>query len=34
MQATILFYLMYACVFIYKNDSLLMTFYTYEKKNN
>ena len=31
LQATILFYLMYVCVFIYRNDSLLMIFYKYEK---
>ena len=24
LQATLLFYLMYVCVFIYRNDSLLM----------
>ena len=27
----ILFYLMYVCVFIYKNDSLLMIIFKYEK---
>ena len=32
LQATRLFYLMYVCVFIYRNDSLLMTIYKYEKK--
>ena len=31
LQATLLFYLMYVCVFIYRNDSLLMTIYKYEK---
>ena len=31
LQATILFYLMYVCVFIYRNDSLLMKIYKYEK---
>ena len=30
LQATLLFYLMYVCVFIYRNDSLLMTIYKYE----
>ena len=33
LQATLLFYLMYVCVFIYRNDSLLMTIYKYEKNN-
>ena len=32
LQAKHLFYLMYVCVFIYRNDSLLMTIYKYEKK--
>ena len=32
LQATLLFYSMYAFVFIYRNDSLLMTTYNYEKK--
>ena len=32
LQATLLFYLMCVCVFIYRNDSLLMTIYKYEKK--
>ena len=32
LQATLLFYLMYVCVFIYRNDSLLMIIYKYEKK--
>ena len=32
LQATLLFYLMYL-FFIYRNDSLLMTIYKYEKKN-
>ena len=31
LQATLLFYLMYVSVFIYRNDSLLMTIYKYEK---
>ena len=31
LQATLLFYLMYVCVFIYRNDSLLMIIYKYEK---
>ena len=31
LQATLLFYLMYDCVFIYRNDSLLMKIYKYEK---
>ena len=31
LQATLLFYLMYVCVFIYTNDSLLMIIYKYEK---
>ena len=30
LQATHLFYLMYVCVFLYRNDSLLMTIYKYE----
>ena len=33
LQATLLFYLMYVCVFIYRNDSLLMIIYKYEKNN-
>ena len=33
LQATLLFYLMYVCVFIYRNDSSLMTIYKYEKNN-
>ena len=33
LQPTLLFYLMYVCVFIYINDSLLMTIYKYEKNN-
>ena len=33
LQATPLFYLMYVCVFIYRNDSLLLTIYNYEKNN-
>ena len=33
MQATLLFYLVYVCVFIYRNDSLLMIIYKYEKNN-
>ena len=32
LPATLLFYLMYVCVFIYRNDSLLMIIYKYEKK--
>ena len=32
LQVTLLFYLMYVCVFIYRNDSLLMIIYKYEKK--
>ena len=32
LQVTLLLYLMYVCVFIYRNDSLLMTIYKYEKK--
>ena len=34
LQATLLFYLMYVCVFIYeyRNDSMLMTIYKYEKR--
>ena len=31
LEVTLLFYLMYVCVFIYRNDSLLMTIYKYEK---
>ena len=31
LQATLLFYLMYVCVSIYRNDSLLMIIYKYEK---
>ena len=31
LQATLLFYLMYVCVFIHRNDSLFMTIYKYEK---
>ena len=31
LQATFLFYLMYVCVFIYRNDSLPMIIYKYEK---
>ena len=31
LQATLLLYLMYVCVFIYRNDSLLMTIYKYGK---
>ena len=31
LQATLLFYLLYVCVFIYRNDSLLMTIYKYDK---
>ena len=31
LQATLLFYLMYVSVFIYRNDSLLMIIYKYEK---
>ena len=34
LQATLLFYLMYVNVFIFRNDSLLMIIYKYEKKNN
>ena len=30
LQATLLFYLMYVCVFIYRKDSLLMIIYKYE----
>ena len=33
LQATLLFYLMYVCGFIYKNDSLLMIIYKYEQNN-
>ena len=33
LQATILFYLMYVSVYIYGNNSLLMTIYKYEKNN-
>ena len=33
LQATLLFYVMYVCVFIYRNDSLLMTIYKYVKCN-
>ena len=32
LQPTHLFYLLYVCVFIYRNDSLLMTINKYEKK--
>ena len=32
LQATLLFYLMYVCVFIYRNDSLLMIIYKYEQE--
>ena len=31
LQATLLLFLMYVFVFIYRNDSLLMTIYKYEK---
>ena len=31
LQATLLFYLLYVCVFIYRNYSLLMIIYKYEK---
>ena len=31
LQATLLFYLMYVCVFIYRNDSLLMIIFKYEE---
>ena len=32
LQATLLFYLMYVCVFIYRNDSLLTIIYKYETR--